>query len=419
MKEKMPPFVILGCGYVGTRLAQSLLKDGAQVRVCARRVALLEPLRQLGAQVQYLDAGRAQQFGPALQGLDQPVVVYAIPGVADMPQGEAVRRAAAAALRVHARGMIYLGSSSVYGRSEGVNNADWVDEETSVATVDPEATARLGDEAAVQSVAQGGLRTMILRLAAVYGPMLHEHQPARGVRQRLRSGQYRLYDGGRYYFSRIHVDDLVRIIRLAAEKVVMASELVQTFVVGDDHPCTQAEYAGFLTSHLGLPMPPSVASHMMGGVGNAVRGRRLHNQRIKKALGLTLLYPTYREGELHLDVCEKSGLTSAPQLSATDSEPVAVVEKSTEVPKPLQLVEAKEGADLGAQVGVDPLAAEVLKLQPGRLLTLSRPAMVLRGTVSVMLNSRSGHGQPLHLLPKGVTVQADGDAECLLLLLGR
>ncbi len=32
----MSDWVILGCGYVGTRLARKLLADGERVRVCAR-----------------------------------------------------------------------------------------------------------------------------------------------------------------------------------------------------------------------------------------------------------------------------------------------------------------------------------------------------------------------------------------------
>ena len=145
MKAELPPYVILGCGYVGTRLCQSLLADGARVRVGARRVALLEPLRERGAEVVYFDAGRPHQFGPVLLGLDRPVVVYSIPGVPDLPQGEAVRRAATAALRMHARAFIYLGSSAVYGRSEEHLTSEWVDEDTAVASNDPDAALRLAD----------------------------------------------------------------------------------------------------------------------------------------------------------------------------------------------------------------------------------------------------------------------------------
>ena len=309
MTAEIPPYVILGCGYVGTRLAQSLLADGARVRVCARRVALLEPLRELGAEVMYFDGGRPHQFGPALLGLDRPVVVYSIPGVPDLPQGEAVRRAATAALRMHARAFIYLGSSAVYGRSEEHLTNEWVDEDTAVASNDPDATLRLADEAAIQSVAQAGLRVVVLRLAAIYGPAISPAQPARGVRQRLRAKQYKLWDGGRYYFSRIVVDDLVRVIRAAAARAPIGA----TYVVGDDHPCPQGEYGRWLASHLDLPEPPHADSHQSRSAGNAIRGRRLTNARLKKDLGLTLLYPTYKEGEKYLDDCEKGA--PLPSLS--------------------------------------------------------------------------------------------------------
>lgn len=299
------PYVILGCGYVGTRLAQSLLADGIRVRVCARRVALLEPLRELGADVHYMDGGRPHQFGPALLGLDRPIVVYSIPGVPDLPQGEAVRRAAGAAHKVHARSFVYLGSSAVYGRSESVTTADWVDEDTVVATNDPEAGMRLSDEAAVQSIAQAGQHVVTLRLGAIYGPPIRMGEgvpglPGRGVRQRLRSGEYKLWDNGRYYFSRIYIDDLVRIIRYAAERAPRGA----VYAVGDDNPCQQGEYGRWLAAHLGQPEPPSADAHK-SSARNAIRGRRLRNDRLKRELDLKLWYPTYREGELAIDAVEQ------------------------------------------------------------------------------------------------------------------
>ena len=86
------PYVILGCGYTGMRLAQALRADGVAVRACARRLALLEPLRQLGATVHYLDAAKPRQLGIALHGPRSPVVVYSIPGVPDLPPGACLAR---------------------------------------------------------------------------------------------------------------------------------------------------------------------------------------------------------------------------------------------------------------------------------------------------------------------------------------
>lgn len=301
------PYVILGCGYTGARLVQVLRAEGVAVRACARRVALLEPLRELGAEVHYLDAGKPRQFAPALRGLGRPVVVYSIPGVPGLPAGEAVRRAADAALQAGARAFLYLSTSGVYGRSALASNEEWVDEQSAIDPNDPEMLPRLTDEATVAAAAQAGLKTVTLRLAAIYGPPLGPGQPGRGVRQRLRRGDYKLWDGGRYYFSRIFVDDLVAIIRAAAERAPKGA----LYVVGDDHPCPQGEYGRWLAAHLRLPEPPSADSLGPGAPRQMIRGRRLNNRLLKEELGITLRYPGYREGELRIDEVEK-GPTQTP-----------------------------------------------------------------------------------------------------------
>lgn len=295
------PYVILGCGYTGTRLAQVLRAEGAPVRACGRRVALLEPLREIGVELHYMDASRPHQFSGAMRGMDRPVVVYSIPGVAGMPPGEAVRRATTVAEQINARCFIYLSTSGVYGRNELPTNDEWIDEDSSVAVNDPDMTARLGDEAAVESAGRGGLRTVVLRLSAIYGGPVLPNQPGRGIRGRLRAGQYKTYDGGRYYFSRIYIEDLVAVIRAAAALAPARS----LYVVGDDHPCPQREYGDWLAAHLGLPPPPDVSSSTPGVPRQMIRGRRLRNARLKEALGLTLRYPSYREAEAHLDLLER------------------------------------------------------------------------------------------------------------------
>jgi nucleoside-diphosphate-sugar epimerase len=409
MKTNSPPYVILGCGYVGTRLAQSLRTDGVQVRVCARRVALLEPLRAAGAEVHYLDAGRSHQFGPAMLGLDQPIVVYAIPGVRDLPQGEAVRRAASASLKVHARAFIYLSSSAVYGRSEGSSNDEWVDEDSAVASNDPEAGTRLTEEAAVQSVAQNGLRVAMLRLSAVYGPQLSATQPARGVRQRLRSGQYKLWDGGRYYFSRIHVDDLVQIIRRTAERMLRGGPN-PLYLVGDDHPCPQGEYAAWLCEHLHLPVPASADSHLSSGPSHVVRGRRLRNTRLKQELGLQLLYPTFREGELALDAVEKTG--ELPSLSLLDAS--AAEKKSAEAPAapaadaPPPLPTALPGLDIGVSLGKEPLGVSLIALSPGQEADAGQTYLVLTGQLVVTRGNNEVTVGPRTLIPAHARIRNAG-----------
>ena len=438
MSSDHPPVVIIGCGYVGTRLAQSLLADGIVVRVCARRMPLLEPLRELGAEVHYLDGSRPHQFGPALGGLSRPIVVYSIPGVPDLPQGEAVRRAATAASRAGASAFIYLSSSAVYGRSELVFTSDWVDEDSSVATSDADALMRLSDEAAVQSVAQSGLRTAVLRSGAIYGPALDAFHGARGARQRLRNGQYKLWDGGRHYFSRIYIDDFVRIIRRAGEKAAPGS----IYVVGDDHPCPQREYGEWLAEHLHLPAPPEADPTKSGGPRNVIRGRRLRNDKLKRELDITLLYPSYREGERAIDAAEQG--VALPLLRMTTATPVMVpIEAASEpvtpaaVPAPVAtpvsltppMVEPVAATatpptwpkpvdreDFGTVLGQSPRGIQVVRLSPGTQAITGPAYVLISGTATAVVDGQTVTLREWTAVPAGARVRAESDVVLLALM---
>ena len=410
-----PPVIILGCGYVGTRLAQSLRADGVTVRVCARRLPMLEPLAALGAEVHYFDASRPHQFGPALGGLSRPIVVYSIPGVPDLPQGEAVRRAATAASRAGASAFIDLSSSAVYGRSELVFTSDWVDEDASVAVSDADALLRLSDEAAVQSVAQSGLRTVILRLGAIYGPTLDPFHPARGARQRIRTGQYKLWDGGKHFFSRIYVDDLVRIIRAAALKAPPNA----MYVVGDDHPCPQREYGEWLANHLNLPVPPDADSAKASGPRNIIRGRRLRNDKLKRELGLTLHYPSYREGELAIDAIEQGAklpTTSEPQPEAALLPSPAAVEAQAVQPAPPAWPKAvTTDQDLGQILGGSARGVRLVQLSAGSEASPGPAYVLISGAASAVVQGQRVALRAMSVVPSASLVTAEQDALLLAL----
>ncbi len=292
-------WVILGCGYLGARLTRALLADGQRVRVCARNLARLEPLAALGAQLHALDAAKLRAFGPALYNTRSPVVVYSIPPLGQMPAGEPPRRAAEAASSVGAQKFIYLSSTAVYGETEsGVT----VDEESPISIGDPAAAPRLADESAVETARLAGLPTVILRLAAIYGP-------GRGVRERLKAGSYKLIDEGVHFFSRVHVDDLVGIVRASAERAPSGA----VYCVADDRPTTQREYCDWLTARLGTPPVPSVPSLAQGAPRRAVRNRKISNARLKRELGYSFRHPSYVEGERAIE--EELGLAAAAPMT--------------------------------------------------------------------------------------------------------
>ncbi len=287
----MTPMVILGCGYLGTRLAEAALVAGRPVRVCARSTGRLGPLGVLGAQVKYLDAAMPKQLGPALSGMPGATVVYSIPPIASLPPGAGVRAALQAAYGAGAACFIHLSSSGLYG--DQPDDETWIDEDTPTALDDPPMMGVQNDEAAVEASTFERLRTVILRLAPVYGP-------GRGVRARLRAGGYRLLDDGEHAISRIHVDDVVRVVFAAEDHAPRGAR----YLVADDEPTTQRDYATWLCERMGLALPPTRPMFAPGAARIAHRNRRIRNTRMKAALGLTLRYPSYREGEAAIEADE-------------------------------------------------------------------------------------------------------------------
>jgi nucleoside-diphosphate-sugar epimerase len=282
------PLIILGCGYIGDRLARAALAEGRIVRACRRSTGKLAPLAALGAQVKYLDAALPKQLAPAINGLPDATVVYAIPPVTSLPPGQAMRAALQAAYGAGARCFVHFSSSGLYGAQP--DDDAWIDEDTPVVRDDPPMLNVQSDEAAIESSGFERLRTVILRLAPVYGP-------GRGVRARIAKGEYKLLDDGQHAISRIHIDDVVRIVFAAAERAPQRA----LYMVADDEPTTQGEYARWLCERMGAPLPPSRPMFEPGGARNTHRNRRIRNAKLKRALGIELLYPTFREGEAAIE----------------------------------------------------------------------------------------------------------------------
>ncbi len=351
-------WVILGCGYVGTRLAKELLAKGNNVRVCARNIARLEPLLQLGATAHAFDAAKSRAFGPAVYGLRSPIIVYSVPPVPGALAGDPVRRACEAAQAVGASRFIYLGSTAVYGPT---TDGETVDEDSGLAISDGEASPRIADEQAIETIRLGGLSTVVLRLAAIYGP-------GRGVRERLRAGNYRVLDDGAHYYSRIHVDDLVGIVQAAADRAPRAA----LYCVADDRPTSQREYTDWLVARLGVPQPPSVPTLAPGQPRRLVRNRRVSNAKLKAELGYTLLYPSFLEGEAQIEEETHAGsslptpVPVAPVATPTPT-PVATPtpkSKSKSVAKPTPVATPAPVTTPAPIVTPAPIAAESTAAQP-------------------------------------------------------
>jgi len=290
----MVPLIILGCGYVGTRLARTALAEGRTVRVAGRSTGRLSALAPFGAQVKYLDVAVPKQIAPTISGLAGATVVYSVPPLAALPPGQGMRAALQAAYGAGAGCFIYFSSAGLYGNEP--DDDTWIDEDTPIAIDDPLMNGVQADEREIDQSQFFRLRTVILRLAPIYGP-------GRGVRQRLRKGDYRILDDGQHVTSRIHVDDIVRVVFAAEERAPARAR----YLVADDEPTTQGQYAAWLSERMGIAMPPSRQIIEPGKPRVAHRNRRIRNARMKQELGIELRYPSFREGEAAIEAEEAAG----------------------------------------------------------------------------------------------------------------
>lgn len=245
--------LILGCGYTGRRVAQRFLARSARVTATTRH-----PQRLSGLNAEVISTNDLPTH--VRKGM---LVLHSIPpdGPPDLLEP----------LKNKAARVVYLSSTSVYG------GASLVNELTPVDAASEHARARLEAE---RSIADGPWSSLILRPAAIYGP-------GRGVHESIKLGTHSLSDR---FVSRIHVDDLA-----AHAEAALLSSIRGAFPVADEEPCTSFEIAQFCAKLLNLPVSGAGWAQAAHAPRFAMN-RRVDGSAIRRALGITLQYPSYRVG---------------------------------------------------------------------------------------------------------------------------
>jgi nucleoside-diphosphate-sugar epimerase len=247
----------------------------------ARTAAAVEAWRRSGVAA-FLFAGSQFEAGIAGALRSADVALVSIPPEA---QGDpALRALSALILEAGVGRIVYLSTVGVYAEVDGA----WVDETSPTATT-PRALARLGVEAAWRDLGErGGIPVDILRLAGIYGP-------GRSAFDRLREGTARRIIKPGQVFNRIHVEDIAR----AIEAVVAARRPGAIYNVADGAPAPPEDVIAYAAELMGLAPPPE-EPFASAGLSGMARSFYESNRRIRpdklRAIGWTLLYPTYREG---------------------------------------------------------------------------------------------------------------------------
>ena len=272
--------LIFGCGYSAQAFVRRLGR-GWQVTGTTRNPDKIARLKDQGIDARLWPGG---DLRPALDDATHLLLSIAPDTDGDpvvAAYGDTVAKAAP-----HLRWVGYLSTTGVYGDHDG----GWIDEMTPLEPTTRRGKVRLMAERQWQAIAgASGLPLHIFRLAGIYGP-------GRGPFEKVRNGTARRIIKENQYFSRIHVDDIASV--LAAS--VARPDPGAIYNVADDDPSPPEDVLSEAARLLDLPEPPEVRFEDAEMTPMArsfyAESKRVRNDRIKRDLGVTLLYPDYHTG---------------------------------------------------------------------------------------------------------------------------
>lgn len=180
----------------------------------------------------------------------------------------------------------YLSTTGVYGDRDG----GWVDEASPVNPQQARSKRRAEAEAGWLALQRDhGVPVHVFRLAGIYGP-------GRNQLETVKSGKaHRIVKPGQV-FCRIHVEDIAQVLQASMARPNPGA----IYNLADDEPAPPQDVVAYAAELLQLPIPPEIpfAQAQLSPMAASFYGdnRRVRNDRIKSELGVTLKYPTYREG---------------------------------------------------------------------------------------------------------------------------
>ena len=273
----------IGHGYTGAALARRLVPQGWRVLGTTRNPTRADALRETGVE--------PLAWPLAEPGATLRAATHVLSSVAPEDGADPVLQAIGSSLVAAAKGLRwigYLSTTGVYGDHKG----EWVDEDTQTRPSTDRARARLAAEARWLALGRAyDVPVQIFRLGGIYGP-------GRTPFAQLRAGALRSIIKPGQVFSRIHVDDIAAVLEASINHPAPG----RIYNVVDDLPSPAQDVHAEAARLLGLPRPPSVPfeeeSPRMSPMAREfyAESRRVRNQRLHEELGVTLAYPSYREG---------------------------------------------------------------------------------------------------------------------------
>jgi nucleoside-diphosphate-sugar epimerase len=297
--------VVGSTGLVGRAAVHALVNRGHTVRALVRRPEAASQFRGPGLSPIVGDLSGGGDWAAAMEDVTAIVDATQVRLPGRLTLGKA-RRGAEDRSRmvsfllsqVRGRSVPIRSYVALSGLEDYVPTGDaWFDETTAAAS-EPFGYSHLSFRSRAllaEAKRDWGLPLVVLRMGLIYGPSGWFPEFA----SRIRRGRGVLVGPGTNYSSLVSSQDVGEAIRAAVEIAPHGEE----FLVVDDEPMTQTDWQATLAASLGRApvrrrVPVWLASLMVGRVNaeTFASSRRARNQRAKQRLGLTLAFPTARQG---------------------------------------------------------------------------------------------------------------------------
>ena len=274
-----------GHGYSARALTRLLLPQGWSVTGTTRSADKAAGLAQSGVTPVIFPGGP----------IDLEGVTHLLISAGPDAEGDPVLRVVGDQIAARARQFEwvgYLSTTGVYGDHQGA----WVDEATPLTPSTRRGQWRKEAEAAWAAIPD--LPLHVFRLAGIYGP-------GRGPFAKVRAGTARRVIKDGQVFSRIHVEDIAQVLAASIGRPNPGA----AYNVCDNDPAPPQDVIGHAAELLGLPLPPAepFEDAEMTPMARSfyAESKKVRNDRIKDELGVTLRYPSYREGLAALLAAER------------------------------------------------------------------------------------------------------------------
>ncbi len=257
---------IIGCGYVGQKIALQWKQAGHRLSVTTRRPERISYLASFADSVYLLESQSLHSFVHQQEALLISVAPDSSSDYASTYLQTAKQVAEEANRTSTLKQILYTSSTSVYGDHEGA----WVDELTPPKFAHDNARILYETEQILLECTSENLHVCILRLGEIYGP-------DREIEQRLRRMQMQsqpFAGTGQSYTNLIHVTDIVNALHFA-----LTQRLQGVYNLCNDFHVLRSEFYAQICQREHLPPVQWNAQSISPHAGN----RRVSNQKIKNA----------------------------------------------------------------------------------------------------------------------------------------